>query len=147
MFIGMARQRNEAGTDLGFAIELTATGELIGATGLWAADPTHRRVEIGASWITKRWQRTAVNTEAKLLLLTYAFEELDCIRVEFKTDVRNTASRKALTRIGAVEEGTLRHHMVLHDGRLRNSVYFSVLAPEWPGVKTRLERFSAREAR
>lgn len=112
--------------------------EVVGSTSYLARDRAHRRVEIGATWVTKAWQRTAVNTECKLLLMRHAFEVLDCVRVEFKTDARNAASRAALLRIGAREEGTLRAHMVMPDGHLRDSVYFSVIAAEWPRVRTGL---------
>jgi RimJ/RimL family protein N-acetyltransferase len=102
-------------------------------------DPPNRRLEIGSTWIAPKWQRTAINTEAKLLMLTYAFEELKSIRVEFKTDSLNTQSRTAIARLGAVEEGTFRNHMVTQGGRLRHSVYFSIIDSEWPAVKSRLE--------
>jgi RimJ/RimL family protein N-acetyltransferase len=99
----------------------------------------NRRVEIGWTWIGREWQRTAVNTEAKLLLLKYAFETLGCNRVEFKTDVLNERSRAALARIGAREEGVMRRHMVTDSGRVRDSVYFSIIAEEWPEVRAKLE--------
>jgi RimJ/RimL family protein N-acetyltransferase len=96
-------------------------------------------VEIGWTWITPAFQRTAVNTEAKLLQLTYAFETLGAGRVALKTDGRNERSQAAIARLGAVREGTLRRHMRLPDGYVRDTVYFSILADEWPGVKARLE--------
>jgi len=143
-FIAGAKALNAAGQALGFAIVQRATDAPIGVTGYWNADHGHRRVEIGATWVTRSHQRTPVNTEAKLLLLRHAFDHLDCIRVEFKTDARNSRSRAALARLGAREEGTLRQHMVLPDGRLRDSVYFSVISPEWPDVRARLEGLIAR---
>jgi RimJ/RimL family protein N-acetyltransferase len=103
-------------------------------------DATHRRIEIGFTWIVPRLRRTRVNTEAKLLQLTHAFESLGAVRVEFKTDARNERSRSALLRIGAKEEGTLRSHMLCWDGHRRDSVYFSILDTEWPDVKARLSR-------
>jgi N-acetyltransferase len=112
----------------------------IGSTSYPNLDPQHRRLEIGGTWITPAWQRSAVNTEAKYLQLSHAFDTLGCIRVEFKTDALNLKSRRALARIGAVEEGTLRNHMVMPDGRLRHSVYFSIVDSEWPTVKAHLER-------
>lgn len=143
-FIAGARALNAAGSALGFAIVHRAADAPIGVTGFWNADHAHRRVEIGATWVTRAHQRSAVNTEAKLLLLREAFDALDCVRVEFKTDARNARSRAALARIGAVEEGTLRQHMVLPDGHLRDSVYFSVISGEWPGVRERLQRLLER---
>ena len=121
-----------------FAILEKESGQYAGSSSYLALEPAHRRLEIGFTWLSPRWQRTHVNTGAKFLLMRYAFEQLGCIRVEFKTDALNAKSRAALKRIGAVEEGTLRQHMVCHDGRLRDSVYFSVLDSEWPGVKTNL---------
>jgi RimJ/RimL family protein N-acetyltransferase len=102
-------------------------------------DKTNRRREIGATWIAKPWQRSVVNTEAKYLMLRYAFETLGCVRVELKTDALNEKSRNAILRIGAKEEGTLRRHIVTWTGRIRDSVYFSVLDSEWPDVKAALE--------
>ncbi|HEU4389892.1 MAG TPA: GNAT family protein [Blastocatellia bacterium] len=130
----------EAGTWLPFATVHRPTGEVVGSTSYLNIDTAHRRVEIGATWITPRFQRSAVNTEAKYLMLRHAFEEWGCIRVEFKTDSLNEKSRAALTRIGASEEGIFRNHMIQPDGRLRHSVYFSVIDSEWPDVKARLER-------
>ena len=136
---GLAR-----GTVLPFTTIERASGRIVGSTSYLAIEPAHKRLEIGATWITPSCQRGPVNTEAKLLQLTHCFEGLGCNRVEFKTDARNARSRAALTRIGAVEEGTFRAHMVMPDGALRSSVYFSVIASEWPAVKQRLERLRAR---
>ncbi len=111
---------------------------VVGATSYLEITPAHKRLEIGATWLTASAQRTAANTEAKLLQLTHAFEVLGCNRVEFKTDSRNTRSRNALARIGAQEEGTFRNHMVMPNGRLRHSTWFSITAEEWPGVKSAL---------
>lgn len=121
-----------------FVTTLIATGEVIGSTSFLAMDLANRRVEIGATWITPDHQRSAANTEAKLLQLQYAFEQLHCNRVEFKTDARNTRSRQAIARLGAIEEGTFRQHMVLPDGWIRDSVYFSIVASEFPGVRDHL---------
>jgi RimJ/RimL family protein N-acetyltransferase len=101
-------------------------------------DRANRRVEIGSTWIAPAWQRTAVNTEAKFLMLRHTFEVWQCLRVELKTDALNHKSRNAILRIGAKEEGTLRKHVVTWTGRIRDSVYFSILDPEWPEVKARL---------
>lgn len=128
-----------AGTALPFAVVERATGRPIGSTRYGNIDAAHRRLEIGWTWYGRAWQRTAVNTETKLLLLRHAFETLGCQRVEFKTDALNSRSRAALARIGAVEEGTLRRHMVTASGRVRDSVYFSIVDAEWPAVRAGLE--------
>ena len=109
-------------------------------------DRVNRRVEIGSTWIAPAWQRTAVNTEAKYLMLRHAFEEWKCIRVELKTDALNQESRNAILRLGAKEEGTLRRHVLTWTGRVRDSVYFSILDGEWPEAKARLEAMLARKA-
>jgi RimJ/RimL family protein N-acetyltransferase len=114
------------------------SNRVVGATSLLAIDPPNKKLEIGGTWITPDSQRSAVNTEAKLLQLTHCFEVLGCNRVEFKTDERNEKSRNALARIGAQEEGRFRAHYVMPDGHLRTSVWFSVIAPEWPDVKRAL---------
>jgi RimJ/RimL family protein N-acetyltransferase len=101
-------------------------------------DRVNRRVEIGSTWIAPAWQRTIVNTEAKYLMLRHAFEVWQCIRVELKTDALNQRSRNAILRIGAKEEGTLRRHLITWTGRVRDTVYFSILDAEWPEVKARL---------
>lgn len=129
-----------AGTALPFTIVARATGRAVGSTRYANVDRANRRVEIGWTWLGREWQRTAANTEAKYLLLRHAFEQLGCLRVEFKTDSLNQRSRAALLRIGAREEGTLRNHMVTWNGRIRHSVYFSVIEGEWPEVKAGLER-------
>ena len=103
-------------------------------------DRTHHRLEIGWTWLARPWRRTAMNTEAKYLLLRHAFETLRCIRVELKTDSLNEPSRMAILRIGAREEGTFRNHMITESGRLRHSVYYSIIEAEWPEVRARLER-------
>ncbi|GAB3289179.1 GNAT family N-acetyltransferase [Parahaliea aestuarii] len=123
---------------LPFAIVDTGSGRVAGSTRYLNIRPEHRGLEIGWTWLGADWQRTGVNTEAKLLLLEYAFEQLGCIRVEFKTDERNLRSQRALERIGAVREGVLRQHMVVQQGYLRNSVYFSVLDSEWPATRQHL---------
>jgi RimJ/RimL family protein N-acetyltransferase len=112
---------------------------VVGSTRFAAMDHAHRRVEIGWTWVAKPWQRTPVNTEAKYLMLCHAFEVWRCRRVEFKTATFNEQSRRALLRIGAKEEGVLRNHMVLPDGRNRDTVYYSIIDSEWPGVKKRLK--------
>jgi RimJ/RimL family protein N-acetyltransferase len=121
-----------------------ASGVVIGSTRFMNMDLANRRVEVGSTWVAPAWQRTAVNTEAKYLMLSYAFETWQCLRVELKTDAMNQKSRNAILRLGAKEEGTFRQHMITWDGRRRDSVYFSILDTEWPAVKARLEeRLSA----
>lgn len=127
-----------SGSVLPFVTILRATNRIVGATSFLAIEPAHRRLEIGATWITPDLQRSAVNSEAKLLQLAHCFEALGCNRVEFKTDERNERSRAALARIGAKEEGRFRAHYVMPDGHLRTSVWFSVIASEWPDVKRAL---------
>ena len=104
----------------------------------WRGRPDPDEVEIGGTWLAADVQRSALNTEAKLLLLTHAFESLRCERVELKTDALNVGSRRAILRLGATEEGTLRHHMITDAGRVRDTVYFSILAAEWPRVRAGL---------
>jgi RimJ/RimL family protein N-acetyltransferase len=144
-FIAVMQQQQAAGAGLSFATVACRAEQIIGTTSFLAADLAHRRAEIGATWITPAHQRTPINTEAKYLMLRHAFETLGLLRVEFKTDSLNTRSRTALLRIGAVEEGTFRNHMVMPDGRSRHSVYFSIIASEWPAVKARLEGLLERE--
>jgi RimJ/RimL family protein N-acetyltransferase len=138
-YIQSALDAQAAGSAQPFATVERATGRVIGSTRYMNIDATNRRREIGSTWIAKPWQRTAINTEAKYLMLRHAFETLGCVRVELKTDALNQTSRNAILRIGAKEEGTLRQHMVTWTGRLRDSVYFSVLDSEWPQVKAELE--------
>jgi len=127
------------GTDLPFAVIHLESGRVIGATRYLNIRPQDRGLEIGGTWYAVKFQRTAVNTECKYLLLKHAFEGLKCIRVQFKTDLRNERSQRALERIGAVKEGILRSHMITPDGYIRDSVFYSILASEWPLVRARLE--------
>lgn len=122
-----------------FAIIDIASGEVAGSSRYLNIREAHRGLEIGWTWLGRPWQRSGVNTEAKYLLLRHAFEDLGCIRVEFKADARNSRSQAALERIGATREGVLRQHMVVQGGFLRDSVYFSILDREWPAVKSHLE--------
>jgi RimJ/RimL family protein N-acetyltransferase len=128
-----------AGRALPFTTIERATGTVIGCTRFANISIPDKRVEIGWTWVAGPWQRTPVNTEAKLLMFRHAFESLGCIRVELKTDRLNERSRNAIKRIGGVEEGILRQHMVTASGRLRDTVYYSVLDREWPAVRDRLE--------
>jgi RimJ/RimL family protein N-acetyltransferase len=146
-YVEMALQWQMEGTALPFVTRSAATGELIGSTRFANIDKANRRAEIGWTWVTPGWQRRGANVEAKYLMLAHAFEVMGCIRVEFKTDVLNQQSRRALRGIGAVEEGVLRNHMVVWNGRLRDSVYFSILPSEWPVVRERLEQKLATTSR
>jgi RimJ/RimL family protein N-acetyltransferase len=136
--------RAEKGTDLPFVAVHLATGRVAGATRYLNIMPNDRGLEIGGTWYGPEFQRTAVNTECKYLLLRHAFETLGCIRVQLKTDLRNERSQKAIERIGAVKEGVLRNHMILPDGRYRHSVFYSILDTEWSEVKKRLEEMLGR---
>ena len=132
--------RQARGTDLAFTVIHRASGRIAGATRYLNIDLNNRSLEIGGTWYGAEFQRTAVNTECKYLLMRHAFENLGCVRVQFKTDLQNVRSQKAIERIGAQREGVLRNHMILLDGRLRHSVYYSVLPEEWPEIKARLEK-------
>ena len=139
--LGAMQARGEA---VAFAIVEVASGEAVGGTTLFDYSAENRRVEIGYTWLARRAWRTAVNPEAKWLLLRYAFETLGCGRVQLKTDARNERSQAVIARIGAVREGVLRSHLVMPDGFVRDSVMFSVVTAEWPGVKERLRQLMNR---
>lgn len=138
-YVRKALDERQRGVSLPFATLLRGTGQVIGSTRYLNMDLVNRRVEIGATWIARPWQRTAVNTEAKYLMLRHAFEVLDCMRVELKTDVLNERSRRAILRLGARQEGILRRHVVTDTGRVRDTVYYSILDNEWPSVKAALQ--------
>ena len=138
-YLDRAHAEAAAGSSLPFATVETAGGKPVGSTRFGNISVRDRRVEIGWTWIGRPWQRSAVNTEAKLLMLRHAFEHWGCVRVELKTSSLNTVSRRAIARIGGVEEGTLRRHTRLEDGTWRDTVYFSILDSEWPVVRDRLE--------
>ena len=138
-YIEAALGEQERGESLPFAIAEKTTGRAIGSTRYGNIDRTQHRVEIGWTWVAREWQRTAMNTEAKYLLLRHAFETLGCMRVELKTDALNARSRAAILRIGAREEGIFRNHMITASGRIRHTVYFSIIDSEWPAAKARLE--------
>jgi N-acetyltransferase len=131
--------RQKRGTDLPFTVILLDSGKAIGCTRYLEIHPEHRNLEIGGTWYGATYRGTWVNSEAKYLLLRHAFETLGCIRVQLKTDLRNVRSQRAIERIGAQKEGVLRDHMILSDGTVRSSVYYSILENEWPGVKMVLE--------
>ena len=143
-YLADAWAEQRTGTMLPFATVRRATGDVIGSTRFGNGSPAHRRVEIGWTWLGRTWQRTGANTEAKYLMLRHAFEVWHCLRVELKTSALNQQSRTAITRLGAREEGILRHHMINEDGSLRDSVYYSILRDEWPGVRARLESMMDR---
>ena len=136
--------RSGDGTDLPFVAIHLESGKVAGATRYLNITPKDRGLEIGGTWYGVEFQRTVVNTECKYLLLKHAFENLNVIRVQFKTDLRNLRSQKAIERIGAVKEGVLRNQMILPDGKFRDSVYYSVLDSEWQEVKSRLENYLNR---
>lgn len=139
-YIEAALAEQARGVSLPFTIVERSSGKPVGCTRYGNIDRVHRRVEIGWTWIAKPWQRTPVNTEAKYLLLRHAFETLGCIRVELKTDSLNEKSRAAILHIGAQQEGIFRNHMITASGRIRHTVYFSIIDNEWPAVKARLEQ-------
>lgn len=137
-YVEAALEGQQQGHMLPFATVECTRDRVVGSTRFGAIDMADRRLEIGWTWIAPPWQRTAVNTEAKRLMLRHAFEVLHCHRVEFKTDRLNERSRAAIQRLGAVQEGIFRKHMVTASGRLRDSVYFSIIDDEWPRVESRL---------
>jgi RimJ/RimL family protein N-acetyltransferase len=132
-------QRQARGTDLPFAVIHLETEHAIGATRYMNINHADRGLEIGGTWYTPAYHGTKVNTECKYLLLRHAFETLGCIRIQFKTDLRNERSQRAIERLGAVKEGIFRNHMITSDGIIRHSVYYSIIDSEWPTVKVRLE--------
>jgi RimJ/RimL family protein N-acetyltransferase len=145
-WIAAALAMREREGALPFAVRERAGGAVVGSTRYFRVDAGNRRLEIGHTWYAPRVQRTGVNTECKLLLLTHAFEMLDCIAVEFRTHFFNFASRAAIARLGAKQDGILRQHQIQPDGTLRDTVVFSIIAPEWPVVKRHL-RFELERPR
>ncbi len=145
-YVATALAEQEHGRSLPFVHVLRASGRAIGSTRFGSIERAHRRVEIGWTWIGRAHRRSAVNTEAKYLMLRHAFEVWDCLRVELKTNALNMRSRNAMLRIGCVEEGTLRQHAISTRGVVRDTMYFSILQREWPAVKQRLEGLLARGA-
>ena len=137
-YINVALAEQAAGRALPFAIVERASGAVVGSTRYGAIERHHRRLEIGWTWLGRAWQRTAINTEAKLLLLQHAFETLGCLRVELKTDALNQRSRAAILRLGAREEGVFRKHMITASGRSRDTVYYAIIDDDWPAVKANL---------
>ena len=143
-YIEAALSGQAQGDELPFAIISKVSGDVVGTTRFYEIKTNDRRVAIGYTWLSASTQRTAINTECKLLLLTHAFEHWQCVRVELITDLLNQQSRTAILRLGAKQEGILRSHMIMPNGRIRDSVFFSIIADEWPEVKkglvARLER-------
>ncbi|MBW3635635.1 MAG: GNAT family N-acetyltransferase [Armatimonadetes bacterium] len=142
-FIAEALEKQSRGEQLPFAVRDGESGKLVGSTRFMDFSATNRSAEIGATWLSPMVWRTRVNTECKFLLLRHGFEALGLVRIFFKADARNERSQRALERIGAQKEGVLRQHMILPDGFVRDSVYYSILDREWPDVRARLEGFLA----
>ena len=139
-YIDTALAGRDSGSVMPFTIVRRDTGQVVGSTRFWKVDRVNRKLEIGHTWLALSTQKSAINTEAKLLLLTYAFEVLECVRVQFTTDELNEKSRAAILRLGAVQEGIVRHERIMPDGRKRNSVRFSMIDTEWEQVRVGLER-------
>ncbi|HLB48982.1 MAG TPA: GNAT family protein [Anaerolineales bacterium] len=137
-------RRQAKGNDLPFAIVDIASGQAGGATRYMTIERTHRSLEIGGTWLGKAFRGTAANTESKYLLLRHAFEVLSCVRVQFRTDLRNERSQRALERLGAVREAVLRKYTIMPDGYQRSSVFYSVIDDEWPATNVRLEEMLAK---
>lgn len=137
-YIERALAGEAEGSAMPFAITLRETGRVVGSTRFWKIDRSNRNCEIGHTWLAASVQRSFANTEAKWLMLRFAFESLHCVRVQFTTDVLNHRSRAAILRLGAVEEGTIRNERIMPDGRIRNSVRYSIIDTEWPAVRERL---------
>jgi RimJ/RimL family protein N-acetyltransferase len=138
-YISQLLSLRERGLAFPFAVRDNASGKVIGGTRYLNIDAANRRVEIGGTWYARRMQRTAINTECKLMLLEHAFERLGCIAVEFRTDWFNKRSQAAIERLGAKRDGIFRNHMIMADGRIRDTVVYSIIQSEWPGVKTNLQ--------
>ena len=134
-----ALENQELGSELPFVILERESKRIVGSSRYMAISVPNRNLEIGWTWLTPSVWRTSVNTECKLLLLQYAFEEMGCVRVQLKTDLRNTRSQEAISRLGATREGVLRKHMIRSNGYIRDTVMFSIIQEEWPEVKARLE--------
>lgn len=138
-YIRIALEGRADGNTIPFVTQLVESKAIIGSTRFWKIDWEHRKLEIGWTWLAKSWQKTFVNTEAKLLMLTFAFERLNCVRVQFATDELDDTSCAALLRLGAKQEGIIRHDLIMAGGRKRDSVMFSIINDEWPEIRRRLE--------
>ena len=139
-YIQKALKGQADGTVMPFAVTLSSDQRVIGSTRLWKIALENRKLEIGHTWYSQSWQKTAANTESKLLLLRYAFEQLMCVRVQFTTDVLNERSQAAILRIGAIQESIIRNERIMPDGRKRTSIRYSIIDDEWPQVQSNLER-------
>lgn len=146
LFVQHVATQPNTGDSVGFLVRENASNQIVGGSGYWHIDHQHNTLEIGGSWVKPSHQRTGVNTEVKFLLLRNAFERMQCQRVGFSIDERNSKSLAAIERIGAVREGVARSDTAMHDGGRRNSVQYSIILSEWPSVKKRLEEFSAKYA-
>lgn len=135
----MALDNRGQGTELPFVTFDRASEQAVGSTRFMDIRPEHRGIEIGYTWLARAFWRTRLNSEAKFLMLRHAFETVGCVRVAFKTDLLNIRSQRAIERLGAQREGVLRRHMIVADGRYRNTVYFSILDDEWPAIRARME--------
>lgn len=138
-YIEQLLTQREQGTAFAFAVRDNASGRIVGCTRYLHVDAANRRLEIGGTWYAQSAQRTGINTECKLLLLEHAFDALGCIAVEFRTDWFNKRSQAAIERLGAKREGVLRNHMIMADGRVRDTVVYSIIQSEWNGVKKNLQ--------
>ena len=138
-YIARAQEEFNNGAGVAFATIDIASATVVGSSRFMHANLEHKRAEIGTTFIAKSWQRSHINTEAKLLMLTHAFEAMQMNRVEFLTDYLNTASRNAILRLGAKEEGIMRNHAIMPGGRIRDTVLFSIIANEWAGIKQHLQ--------
>jgi RimJ/RimL family protein N-acetyltransferase len=145
-YIAKAIAGRDAGTVMPFVIVGKDDGRIMGSTRFWKIDRENRKLEIGHTWLSRSVQRSGVNTEAKYLLLTHAFEAMNCVRVQFTTDERNQKSRAAILRIGATFEGIIRHERIMPDGRKPNSARFSIIDSEWPTVRNALQEMVRRGA-
>ena len=138
-YIEAALAEHDADSSLPFVVIDNRTQEIVGCTRICSAVQAHKRVEIGHTWYAKKVQKTAINTQTKLLLLEHIFERLNCIAVEFRTHWHNHNSRRAIARLGAKQDGILRNHQIMADGSYRDTVVFSILNTEWPAVRTSLQ--------
>ena len=138
-YVDTALKEMDAGVSLPFVTIDRASGRAVGSTRFMNIEAPHRRLEIGTTWIDRSFQRTAINTEAKYLMLRHAFETLKCIAVDLRTHEKNAQSRAAIERLGATLDGLLRNHRIMPDGSLRNTATYSIIDAEWPAVKARLE--------
>ncbi|HEY9404080.1 MAG TPA: GNAT family protein [Pyrinomonadaceae bacterium] len=142
--IESALRQQAWGSALPFATVEKSSGQVVGGTRFLHIVPEHRRLEIGSTWIAQPWRRTAINTEAKFLMLEHAFDRLGCIRAELMADALNEISRRAILRLGAKEEGTFRNYIITAEGEMHDAVFYSIIESEWPAIRTRLQEMLAR---